>query len=588
MNILGISGLPTSEAFKRERFNNLSNREYRIIQGLDSAAAIIIDGKIIAAAAEERFSRKKGTGDFPKKAIEFCLKAANIKFEDLDYISHGFCYEPLKQYYDLDPLAQFRFQKVYCQEVLIRHFKDIFQIDVSQKLIRVPHHLAHAASAFYLSGLEESLIIVADGMGEMESLSIAVGKNQEIKILKQISEAHSLGIFYSIFTLYLGFEFNMDECKVMGLAPYGNPKRYFHEIMEMVHLQEEGTFTIPLLSKNITLVDKETYAGSLSILAEKFGEPRISESQITQRERDLAAGLQAVLQTSLMHVLRYFKHKTGQNSLCMAGGVALNCSLNAYIKKSRLFNSLFIQPAAGDDGSALGSALYVYRSQNPGRAFPKLTMPFYGPEFSQGIIESALDPSLYNIQKFPNFNDMSLEIAKKIASGEIVALFQGKMELGPRALGNRSILADPRNKEMQEKINRLIKNREDFRPFAPAVIAERACEFFNIEEQDIIDYQYMLMTATVKDVYKSHLPAVTHVDGSARVQTVYQMHCPNFWQIINEFGRLTGIPVLLNTSFNVRGQPIVCTPAEALQTFLVANLDVLAIDNYLVSRKKRD
>jgi carbamoyltransferase len=583
MNVLGISGLPNCVSFKKKHFPLLENRHYRIAQGFDSAAALIIDNQIMAAAAEERFTRIKATECLPVQSIQFCLQQANLTIQDIDYIAHGFCYDSIKTYYQHDPFDQLKFNETYSRESLLNPLKKLYPFP-EKKLIQVPHHLAHAASAFYLSGMQESLILVADGMGEAESMTIALGDPHGMKVLAQIPASHSLGIFYSVFTLYLGFEFNLDEYKVMGLAAYGDKSRYFNEIMKMIHLKEHGMFTIPILSQNHSLEEQETYAGTLKNLVTILGDRREPGAEITQHHMDIAAALQATLETVLIHVLTWFKQKTGQNNLCMAGGVALNCTANGYIRKSRLFKNIFIQPASGDEGTALGAALHIMRSNMPEIHFQKMEMPFFGPQYDNHEIKTIASQYGYQLKKFADFNILAAETAKRIVQGQIVGFFQGRMELGPRALGNRSILADPRQDYMRHKINTIIKKREDFRPFAPAVIAEQAPEFFEIDEKNILEYKHMVMLASVREPYKNILPAVIHINGTARVQTVFRSECPKLWEVINEFGKITKIPILLNTSFNVGGQPIVCTPLEAMETFATTELDSLVIGDYLLEK----
>lgn len=584
MNIIGISGLDNSVSFKKKVFPNLSARQYRIVQGFDSAAALVNCEGIKAAAAEERFTREKATGSFPINSIKYCLQASNLTPDDIDYIAHGFCYEPFRSFYEHSDLMKKQFIEVYSQDAQVRCLQEHFSsYDLADKLVRVPHHLAHAASTFYLSGFEESLILVADGMGEQHSTTIAVGTDNQIKVIKQIPSIHSLGILYGIFTLYLGFYFNLDEYKVMGLAPYGNPSRYLSKVMELINLKNDGTHTIPVLFQNQTEDEKETYNATLQVLANIFGPPREPDAEITQDHMDIAAALQSALQACLMHTLRLFKKETSQNNLCMAGGVALNCTANGVIKRSRIFKHMFIQPAAGDDGSALGAALYIQQLHEPSLHCKKMALPLWGPCYETEEIQQVLQHQQECTSTFfDSFNDLAKEIAKHIAEGQIVAWFQGQMEFGPRALGNRSILADPQDPGMRDRINALVKKREEFRPFAPAVTVEAASRFFEIDAGDESIYEYMLFVTRVRATYREQLPAITHVDGSARVQTVSKEDNPRFWALLNEFGKVSGMPVLLNTSFNVRGQPIVCTPTEAVETFLLAKLDVLVIGNYLV------
>jgi carbamoyltransferase len=459
-------------------------------------------------------------------------------------------------------------------------------VDWDKKFIAVPHHLAHAASAFYLSGFDEALILVSDGMGEVHSMTVAVGEGAKIEILKQGSAFHSLGILYGVFTLYLGFDMNMDEYKVMGLAPYGNQRRYFDKVMETVRLKKDGTYTIPMLAKDTTLLERETHEGVLKFLAEQFGPPRKTEDEITQHHKDIAAALQAVLQTCQLHVLRHFQAATGLSKLCLAGGVALNCSLNGVVHRSRLFNQMFVQPAAGDDGTALGAALVASQAHDPSFRPHKITVPLWGPEFDQDHILRALDERADCAWTRPDsFDELCEQVARRLAAGEIVAWFQGRMEFGPRALGSRSILADPRDPGMRDRINSLVKKREAFRPFAPVVTCESAKDYFHIASGDEETFAHMLYVTQVLPAYRQNLPAITHVDGSARVQTVSQEHNPRLWKLLKAFEHVAGLPILLNTSFNVKGEPIVCTPSEAINTFRNARLDVLVMGDYLVEAK---
>jgi len=370
---------------------------------------------------------------------------------------------------------------------------------------------------------------------------------------------------------------------VMGLAPYGNAERYFRRVMDLVRLKNDGTYAIPILFQNRTLEEKETYAGTLRVIADMFGPAREPESEITPHLMDIAAALQATLQASLMHVLRHFQKETGQTNLCMAGGVALNCTVNGAVKRSRMFKGLFVQPASGDDGTALGAALYVQRLHQPTASFGRMGLPLWGPEYSQDEVSAVLRRrGDCKSELFDSVDGLAAQVARSLAEGQIVGWFQGRMEFGPRALGSRSILADPRRPEMRGRINQLVKKREEFRPFAPAVTAEAATQFFELEVGDEPTHACMLVVAPVRRAYRDQLPAVTHVDGSARLQTVAKEDQPGLWLLLNEFGKISGVPILLNTSFNVRGQPIVRTPAEAIETFLSAGIDMLVIGNHVV------
>jgi carbamoyltransferase len=597
LNIVGYSGLHHSVPFKRRVWPNLTSRHYRIAQGFDSAAALVSNGSIRAAAAEERFNGSKATGAFPIGALEYCLGEAQLTPSEIDYIAHNF------DYGRRDVRTQFRIREVLSagDERLTGEFDEVYSpesqiclldeylpgVDWSRKFVPVAHHLAHAASTYYPSGFDEALILVCDGMGELESTTVAVGSGHEIKLLNQIRAPHSLGMLYGVLTLYLGFYMNLDEYKVMGLAPYGDPRRYFDTMMELVKLQPDGTYSIPVLTQNRTRLEQETYAGTLQVLTELFGPPRGENAEFSQRDMDVAAALQAVLQTSLVHVLKHFRQKTGLDRLCMAGGVALNCTANGVIHRSGLFKRMFVQPAAGDDGTALGAALYVQQLHEPSRPCQRMRVPLWGPEFNSDQIAEVLNARAdCVITRFECFEDLTASAAERLASGQILGWFQGRMEFGPRALGSRSILATPFDPHMRDRINRLVKQREEFRPFAPAVTQEDATCYFEIEPGDEDLYAHMLFVSQVRPQYQDVLPAITHVDGSARVQTVARDDNWRFWSLLKAFERISGVPILVNTSFNVRGQPIVCTPQEAVGTFIAAGLDALVMGDYLVVRKQ--
>jgi carbamoyltransferase len=590
LNILGISGLHNSVPFKKRELPHLSAREYRIVQGFDSAAALLTSEGIQAVAAEERFTREKATGAFPCNAIRYCLDAADLTPSAIDYVAHGFCYAPYKSLFEHDDFWRKQYAEVYSPDTQLRCLAEHFpSCGWSSKFLPVPHHMAHAASTFYLSGFQESLILVADGMGEVASTTLAIGCGGKIETIAQVRGLHSLGLLYGVFTLYLGFCMALDEYKVMGLAPYGNPRRFFGKVMDLIRLEPDGGYAIPVLYKNKTLEEQETYGGTLRVIAGLLGPAREPEAALTQQHVDIAAALQAALETCLLHVLRHFKQTTAQTNLCMAGGVALNCTANGLIKRSGLFDRLFIQPAAGDEGTSLGAALHVQNSYEPELHRPRMTLPLWGPDFDDETVAQCLAGRRdCEATLFPDLDRLIQNVVERLSRGEIVAWFQGRMEFGPRALGARSILADPRDPQMRARINRLVKKREEFRPFAPAVTSEAAAQIFEIAAGDEALYAHMLFVTQVRPAYHECLPAITHVDGSARVQTVCKNDHPRFWALLNEFGNANGIPVLLNTSFNVCGQPIVCTPAEAIDTFLTAGLDALVIENHVVTRQSAD
>ena len=587
MLVLGISGLDRAAALKKKMLPGLDWREQRLVQGLDSAAALVDENGVIAASAQERHDGNKGTGEFPADAIAACLRMAGVTLDDVDLVAHGFRYEPSPAF-ALDQYAQRWYEEVYSEEVQLEvlraHYPDQ---DWERKLVRVPHHLAHAASSYHLSGFADATVLVTDGMGEAESTSLFSGRGSQLETLRSYPIGSSLGILYSVVTQYLGFLPGMDEYKVMGLAPYGDPGVFPDAAAALVAHRPAGRLTVPLLAYDRTPDDRETHRGAIRRLEEIFGPTRHPDAPIEQRHMDIAAVLQRTLEESLLFVLReHLAGKSEQTSrnLCMAGGVALNCTANGLIARSGLFDRVFIQPAAGDDGTALGAALQVLRSHVPADPQP-MTMPYWGEEFGNAEIEQAL-ATLGPGHQVRHLADETLlkEVSDLIGSGAVVAWYQGRMEFGPRALGNRSILADPTAPDMRAHLNAVVKQREEFRPFAPAVLAEAAGEYFEIEPGEEARYRHMLFVTQVQERYRDSLPAITHVDGSARVQVVDRESAPRFHALIRQFGDDHGTPMVLNTSFNLRGQPIVRTPLEAVATYARSTLDALAVGEWLVVR----
>lgn len=586
MTVLGISGLDASAGFKQRQMPGQSSREAGMVQGLNSAAAIVDADGPLAAAAEERFCREKGTGRFPQQAIEYCLRAAQLKIDDVAAVAHAFEYESHRNHYQHSEYLRLQFRDVFSRGAQLRILEHHFPgQDWDQKLVSVPHHLAHAAGCFLQSGMDQSLILVADGMGERDSMTVALGEGAKIDILEQVSARNSLGILYGIITHFLGFRFGRDEYKVMGMAPLGNPRRFIALFDSWVNLLPQGQYTIPLLAEDQSVEERETHRGVLRTLTAVLGPARLPTAPLSSRDHDVAAALQATLERTLLHVLSHHRRRTGQRNLCMSGGVALNCAANGVLHRSRMFKHLFVQPAAGDDGAALGAALYVHNSmtgQRPGER----RLPFWGPEFTTAEVELALSASGQLVcSEALSRAELVSQVADRLARGQVIAWFQGRMEFGPRALGHRSILADPRDPDMRDHINRTIKERESFRPFAPAVLCEDANKYFEILEGADPLLAAMLSTALVRPECRQLLPAVTHVDGTARVQVVSRRQVPVFAQLLAEFGNRTGIPVLLNTSFNIREEPIVCSPTDAIRTLLDSKLDALAIDRFIVVRR---
>jgi carbamoyltransferase len=585
--ILGISGFDNAVRFKQSRLPGLESRAYRITQGFDSAAVLVRDGLVDFAVAEERLAREKATGSFPARSIRCCLEHARLEPRELAYVAHGFDYAPHRAVFEEEPFYRDQFAEVYDPRLQIQLLEEHFPgVNWKSKFVSVPHHLAHAASAFYQSGFDEALVMVSDGMGEVDSMTMYTATGNKFDLQAKVPAFHSLGVLYSLFTLYFGFDFNMDEYKVMGLAPYGDRRRYFNQVMDLVRLRDDGTYAIPLFGKNTTVTQKETHGGALETLIELFGPRRAPDGEMDQRFKDLAAAVQSVLQTVQLHVLKHFAGKTGLKNLCMAGGVALNCTNNGVVMRSRLFHRVFVQPAAGDDGSALGAALYVQHSRDAQTPAPRIAAPLWGPSYGADEIENVLS-ARNDVQAvaYDSFPALAAAAAERLANGQIIGWFQGALEFGPRALGSRSILADPRPADMRERVNMLIKKREGFRPFAPAVAAVRASEYFELDKGDEETYAHMLFVVPVRSAYRDKLPAVTHVDGTARVQTVTRATNERFAELLNAFAAKTGLPILLNTSFNVKGQPIVCTPTEAIDTFLAAGLDAMVLGDFMVTAR---
>src|SRR5271156_1003758 len=581
--ILGVSGLSEAVRFKREHWPNLEEREYRIAQGFDAAAALVVDGIVVAAAAEERFNRRKQSGDFPVQAIDYCLQQAGLSIADVDEIAHCFDYAPFGEIFSLDATSSKLYDEVFSTQALVtqvsRNFPDFDPARVHQ----VGHHLSHAASAYFTSGWDECLVVVLDAMGETQSGSIFHGAGGRLEKLREISANDSLGILYSLVTYHLGFEFNSDEYKIMGLAPYGDPRRFDGVFQQMLECRADGTVRVPILRLNRARDERENYLQTRNWLSRNLIPRRKPGDEITQAHRDVAAALQAALNRAILHICGHFGANTGLRKIALAGGVALNCSANGKLTRSGLFDEIYVQPAAGDDGAALGAALH--RASLAGvvrnKRFP---VPLLGPSHPASEVEAALKAfaGAIAVTRFGSLEETCVEAARMIQQGKVVAWHRGRMEYGPRALGDRSILADPSNPEMRDRVNAMVKKREAFRPFAPAVSVEEVDRWFDVPPMTVLPY--MIATVNVREEYRATLPAITHVDGSARVQTVAESDNPAFHALLKAIGNVTGRQIVLNTSFNVKGQPIVNTPHEAVETFLGTGIDCLFIENNLVSR----
>ena len=551
----------------------------------DAAAAVVVDGKLTAAAGQERFSRIKQDPDLPKEAVRYCLDKAGVGINDVDLVV--FYDKPLTKFdriltgYMAQPFRSFTAfrkalpvwlsRKIWTDHVIHK------ELEYSGEVLFLPHHLSHAAGTFFASPFEKAAILTIDGVGEWATATYGIGDNNRVKLMAQMNYPHSVGLLYSAFTYYLGFHVNSAEYKVMGLAPYGQP-RYADLIEEkLVRIHPDGSIHLNL--------DYFTFHRGLTMTGPKFeklfGRPRHEpETPVESFHEDIAASIQAVTEKIVFAMARHVREQTGLDKLCMSGGVALNCRANGLLLKESIFDDIYVQPASGDAGGAVGAALYVhYRISGD----DKKLQPFFGlgPEYSDAQIKHFLDKHAIPYS-FQESGAAVAEAARQIANGKIVGFYQGSMEFGPRALGFRSILADPRDHRMKEKINAAVKYREPFRPFAPAVLAEDAAEYFDCDGES----PYMLFNFMVAENKRDLLGAVTHVDNSSRIQTVKREDNPMFYDLIAAFKEITGVPVVLNTSFNLRGHPIVNTPRDAFATFCSGGIDFLLMGSYLLDKEK--
>jgi len=553
----------------------------------DAAACLIKDGQLVAAAAEERFTRKKHDNNFPSNAIAYCLKEASIEEKDIDAV--GFYEKPLLKFERIVEVAantwpksyksfisaipQWLRKKLWIKENIQKELKNF-----KGEIYFTEHHVAHAASSYLVSPFKEAAIVTLDGVGEWATTTIGQGTEEKINIREEIHFPHSLGLLYAIITHYLGFKPNSAEYKVMGLAPYGKPV-YQKEIENLIELKKDGSFK---LNMDILTHDESTSFYDEEKMKKLFGFPPRIGGPLSEAHKNLAASIQAVTEKAVLAICRHAYELTKSKNLCLAGGVALNCVANGKILAETPFENIFIEPAAGDDGGALGVAFYIWTNVLKNKRSFELKHSSWGPQFSDKEIEDFLEKKKIPYEKFSSEDELVSKTAKLIAEpGTALGWFQGRMEWGPRALGNRSILADPRREENRDLVNLKIKFREDFRPFAPAVLKERASEFFDL---DVKESPFMLLVNQVKDGKK--IPAVTHVDGSARPQTVSIEENPLFYKLIKAFENETGCPVLINTSFNVSGEPIVLNPEHAFNVFRHTNMDALVIGNFLVLKKQ--
>ena len=578
----------------------------------DSAACLLKDGEILSAAQEERFTRKKGDHAFPTQSINYCLKHARITGKDLSYVV----------FYDKPFLKFERLLETYLNfaPVGIKSFIKAMPLWVKEKLwmkefikkelgfegtILFPeHHESHAASAFYPSPFQDAAFLTMDGVGEWTTSSFGAGSGNKIQIDSDIHFPHSIGLLYSAFTYYTGFKVNSGEYKVMGLAPYGEPKYVDKIYSELIDLKEDGSFKMNMEYYN--------YCAGLTMTNEKFhnlfgGAPRKPESNLTQKEMNIARSVQEVTEEVMLRMARHVRKETGQKNLCLAGGVALNCVANGKLLRENIFENIWIQPAAGDAGGALGAALtawyqYLGNERSANGKTDAMQGAYLGPQFSNEEIKTWLEGNEIPF-KYLNEDELYSQTASLLADEKVVGWFQGRMEFGPRALGNRSIIGDARSAKMQATMNIKIKFREGFRPFAPSVLSEKVADYFEMKNES----PYMLLVADVKkerqkemtgeqkklfgidklNILRSDIPAVTHIDYSARIQTVQKESNPRYHKLISEFEKQTGYAVVVNTSFNVRGEPIVCSPQDAYRCFMRTDIDYLVLENFLLNKTEQ-
>jgi carbamoyltransferase len=568
----------------------------------DSSACLLKDGVIIAAAEEERFTRKKHDSGFPYNAIVYCMKEADITIKDIDYI--GFYEKPLlkfervlHQHLEMFPRSFWTFykampswinDKLRVQGIVRRKLK--YKGDI----LLVEHHLAHAASSFLVSPFKKAAIYTVDGVGEWETTTYGYGENNDVELQTHIDFPHSLGLLYSAATAHLGFSVNDSEYKVMGMASYGVP-RYYDRFKKIIDIKEDGSFHLDM--------SYFVYHYKDTMLSQKyldlFGPIRKPEDRVSEHHKDIAASLQKITEEviikGLNHLYSEMKiNKQQTDNLCISGGVALNSVANGKILKNTKFKDLYIIPSPGDSGASIGAAAYIYftllnhkrKMQNKQKKNSILESAYLGPEFSDSYVKKFLDDNKIKYTVFKSENDIIKTTAKLIYDNQVVGWFQGRMEFGPRALGNRSILANPCNPKMKDILNLKVKHREAFRPFAPVVCLEDAKQYFECDDLIPLTTDFMLMVYPVQKQYRKSIPAVTHIDGSGRIQTIRREQNKRYHDLIKEFGKSSGIPILINTSFNIRGEPIVCTPYDAYKCMMGTGIDCLVIGKYLIKRSE--
>ncbi len=554
----------------------------------DASACLLKDGKVVSACEEERFTRKKHDTRFPIEATRWCMEEEGIITKDLDYIA--FYEKPfikfermMSQHMESFPKSLNTFtnsmpswinEKMRVQSLIKKNLKydgDVYYID---------HHLAHAASSFLVSPYKESAILTVDGVGEWDTTTLGYGKDNKIELIKSIEFPHSIGLLYSTITALLGFRVNNDEYKIMGLAPYGKP-RFVDKFMKFIDIKEDGSYILDMsyfeYIYNMKMPSKK--------MTDELGEIRKKEGKITQHHKDIAATVQKVTEDMVLKMLNHLYEITKNDNLCISGGVALNSVANGKILKNTPFKNLYIQPAAGDGGTSLGAAIFAYNSILDQKRGQVLDTGYLGPSYNTTEIKQFLDKNEIKYTRLKNIDEITRKTAELIYKDKIIGWFQGKMEWGPRALGSRSILANPLNPDMKDIINARVKHREGFRPFAPAITIEDVGDYFECDDPLPIPADFMLLVYPIKKDKQKLIPSVTHVNGSGRLQTIRKDQNPRYWGVIKDFEKLSGIPIIINTSFNVKGEPIVCTPYDAYRCMMGTGIDYLIIDEFLIDKE---
>jgi carbamoyltransferase len=587
MLTIGLSGVQNHEGFLRDTYPDRPEGDYRIRQGMDAAAALVQDGKVIGCLAQERLDRVKQSSTFPAQAVRALLQDTGLGIGDVDGFAYAYNYGGLLPLAGNGQADNALFTKVLAPAVIADQLRQAFPEATGASLRFVDHHLAHAASVFYPSGLDDPLILVADAMGEVASISLYLREGLGFRRIGQQGSLDSIGIFYSLVTMLLGFEFNGDEYKIMGLAPYGSAKPYGDRFDQLLQLLPGGQIRIDALRTNRTAEEKAFFGASRQMIRETLALDADPARIPLEVKQDVAAALQKRTEEAVLHIIRHYKAETGKTELAYAGGVAMNCCANRRIAETAGFDCIYVGCASGDDGSALGAAL-LQHAEATGQSTIAFPSPYLGPlETADQIDRTLMDfADQVEVRQFASYDLLCGAVVDRLRRKDVVAWHFGRSEFGARALGNRSILADPRHPDMQDKVNHVVKQRESFRPFAPIAMVELAPTWFEVLPN--VDYSYMTVVTATRPDHRDRLPAVTHVDGSARLQTVSRAQNPRIHRLLERFHDATGLGVLMNTSFNVKGQPIVNTAREAVETFLSTGLDALVIEGRVLTKRPRD